>query len=297
MPDVLKDLQRASFFGIAFACPRYSIKGGIRDHVHEYRHTPGGQPEKLGRRLYTIEMDALFSTETLDYQGAWPGDLYSLRRQFEQETTADLVIPTLGTIQAYCVDWTIDTNFRSMRDGEHAHFTFREDALAVLAADTIIQTNFSAMPKLSDALILEAEAVDIDVDVFQAIVNFANDIQALGQQIELQAEIMADKVDSIIVAVQRIDATLDVLNDPPHHKVVAALHNLGAAAVRLKKDILRKSVPIVSFTTPSLMSITDVSVSIYGSTERAIEIMQLNALDDPFSILPGTALRVYAPLV
>lgn len=299
MAGILDNVQRAAFGPYAFACPRYSIRGSLRDGVHEFRHTPGGQPEKHGRRLYTVEMDVVFLAEAGAYSGGFPDASFALRSLFEAGETKDLVIPTVGTIQAYAVDWTFDVDFARMRDGERAHFTFREDMNEEFLLSESIQVQYASLPVQADALLAEASAVDMNPDFFESVVTVANDIASFGQQLELQGELLADKLDSLIVSCQRIDETLDLLNDPPHFKVAASLRKLGVAAIQLRKDILRKSVPLVPFIVPTgaPMSVVDVAVALYGDTSRAVELMQLNDLDDPLTIPAGTELRVYVPLV
>ncbi len=301
MAGILDQTQLASFGGYTFACPRYSIRGSARDGVHEFRHTPGGQPEKHGRRLYTVEMDATFvaSSTVAEYRNGFPDVSFALRSLFDAVETKDLVIPTVGTIQAYAIDWTFDVDFARMRDGERAHFTFREDMSEEFLGSESIQVQYASLPVQTDALLAEVDAVDMDPDFFASVVTVANDISAIGQQVELQGELLSDKLDSLIVSCQRLDETLALLNEPPHFKVAASLRKLGVAAIRLRKDVLRKSLPLVPFIVPTgaPMSIVEVAISLYGETSRAVELMQLNDLDDPLTIPAGTELRVYVPLV
>ena len=119
-------LQRASFQGIEFPITSMTLKGGIRDHIHEYPHAAGGAPEKLGRKLYEVSMQANFQSTFRAYPRLWPSALSKLRKIFEQQTTGDLVIPTIGTIQAYARNWTQQMEAK-IRSGETATFEFVED--------------------------------------------------------------------------------------------------------------------------------------------------------------------------
>lgn len=292
MPGVFDQLQRAAFDGIEFACSKVSVKGGMRDHVHEYVHLPGGQPELLGRKLYTISFEATFSSETPLYPNAWPGDLSDLRDRFEQGVKSDLVIPTIGTIKAYAIDWDIDTDFKSMRDGEKMRMTFREDAEEALLIDSVVNVNTPDISFAAAALELEASELGLE-DFFTSVLNLANEVNALKDQVELQSEILSDKVGQLTSAVQRLDETLDVLDDPPHYKVTRALHDLGNAAIGLQANILKHSNPIALFVTPLRMSVSDVAAALYGGTELAVQLLKMNPINDAFNIPAGTSLRVY----
>lgn len=287
------ELQRASFDFIDFAAESCTVKGGLRDHVHEYPHQPGGKVEKLGRKLYTIEFSANFSTNTPLYPNAWPGDLADLFDRFEQGVTSDLTIPTIGTIRAYCVDW--DRKWQAKRrDGETTTFTFREDSENVILTDTVAQIQYVSIQPKFDALMLEVDDAGLDKDLFESLGQLAGQVQAMKDQVELQADVLAAKVDHLTTAVNVIDETITELNDPPHWKVLDALHELGAASVALQKDLLRATNPITVFTTVFNMTVSDIARAVYGDASRAIEIMQMNPIRDVFSIPANTQIRVYA---
>ena len=299
MAGVFDQVQRASFNDIDFACERYSVKGSFRDGVHEYRHTPAGQPEKQGRRLYTFEFDAVFSAATPLYPTAWPDDWDQLINAFEQGKTADLVVPTIGTIPAYCIDWPVDVDFRRNRDGIRARLVFREDQQQLFLSLIDGSINPDALPAKTSNLIESALDAGLGEDLFTSITNLVNDIASAGDYYEMQAELYADKVAGIITACQRVDEKVKELNDPKNWKVVRANAELCVAAIKVSESILRKAVPIVDFVTPALMSVLDVSMNLYGDTSRAGELLGLNRdpiIDDAFSIPPGTVIRAYAPI-
>lgn len=298
MAGVLDQVQRASFNQVDFACERYTVKGGLRDSVHEYRHTPAGQPEKQGRRLYTFEFDAIFSAQMPLYPTGWPIDWDQLINTFEQGKTADLVVPTIGTIPAYCTDWPVDVDFRRFRDGIKAKLTFREDQQQLFLSPIDGSINADALAAKSTSLIEEAFKVGLPGDFFSSITGLINDIASADDYYEMQAELLGDKVGGIVTACQRIDEKVTELNDPKAWKVVRANAELAVAAGNVLEKILRQSVPIIDFVAPALMSVVDVSMSLYGDTSRAGEILGLNrnpTLADAFSIPAGTIIRAYAP--
>lgn len=295
MAGVADQLQTFQFEDIKFAVSRYSVKGGLRDHVHEYRHTPGGQGEKLGRRLYTVECDAIFSTETPSFPNAWPDDLSALRFLFESEVTRALIIPTLGTMQAYCIDWPTDVDFQRMRDGERAHFTFREDQQIAIAFEDVVRITYATIDRNAKALIAELDDAGLSTDLFDSVLDAAQAVSSLKDQVELQGELLADKVDKLSAACAIADDTIDALNDPPHYQVLNALQNLWGSATKLNEDVLRTLNPVNVFVTTVEMTVTDVATAIYGDTQRAMELLMLNPIEDAFAIPAKSSLKFYVP--
>lgn len=297
MAGIADSFQRAGFGGIDFACERYRIRGGLRHSIHYYRHTPRGQPEKQGRELYLFEFDAVFSSEHLAYPTAFPQDWSDLLLFFEEGETKDLIVPTVGTVKAFAVDWPVDVDFKRMRDGIKCTLSFLEDE-EEMTADDVASVEVGTLPTKATALIEEGLDLGFGEDFFSSITGLINDIASAGDYYEMQAELYQDKVDSLITACQRIDENVAELNDPKAHKVVQALASLGATAIAVKDSLVRKNKPIIDFPVGVTMSFLDVSMALYGSTERAGEILRVNrnpAIPDPFAIPPGFPLRAYAP--
>lgn len=290
---VFAQLQRASFGGIDFAVSRMSVKGSQRHHVHEFRHQAGGQPEKLGRKLYSFEFDCFFSSVTPLYPNAWPGDLFALRTVFELGITGDLVVPTIGTIKAFCTDWPTEADFGRRRDGETAKLTFLEDSEEVNLIGDKLNVGLTDLSTKKMEKLVEVKGPKW-IDAFAAVTKLANEVQTMKDQVDLRGEQIADKCKQVQVGCQRLDESLDGLNDPVNHQIAAALHDLGVAAINLGADILRKGNPITTFILPARMAISDVSTALYGDTSKAMDLLRMNLIEDALSIPSGTTLRVYA---
>ena len=312
MAGVLDSVQRASFGDVEFACERVAIRGALRDFVHEYKHTAGGQPEIQGRRLYTFEFDALFSAEHPLYPDAWPGSWDKLQSKFEAGTIADLVVPTLGTLKAYCLDWPVDVDFKRMRDGIKARLTFREDNDAIFNAlvdpDSIpsLPTRVAALKEevanaaefSTGSAIEDPGNAPISIGLFDAIIGLAADIEAAAQFSEFVVEQYIDKVTALVESCQRLEERTAALNKPKNWKIVRAIQALGVSAIKIGEDVQRRLSPVILFEVPAVMSIVDVSVSLYGDATHAVELLNLNRdpiIEDAFAIPQGYVLRAYAP--
>lgn len=290
-----------SFDGIAFPYQSYSVQGGIRKHIHEYPHNPGGAPEKLGRKLYEIHVTVNFTDGLIAPQYE---DLFSrlakLRDLFEFQTTAPLLIPHIGTIQA-CADSWRDTAQARNRSMIAAELVFFEDLASAFLVDTVItsQTVTSALADMnSEALLaMQRKLNDKHLSLFSQINDLANTVLGILDQVNLYGSLVVSKIDSLTALLQQADTEVNELNDPDFYPLLDALHNLWFANVQLNRDILGKGA-LATYMTPMRMWIGAVAAAVYhGDSSRAAELLQLNAIEDPLDIAAGTAIIYYKQIV
>lgn len=297
MADAFDQLPRASFDFIKFPVTKVQVVGGLRDHVHEYPHSPGGSPEKLGRRLYTFKLSAIFHDNLLPPwdESLWPGDLSDLFDRFEEGITSTLTVPTVGDIKAYCVNWSKEMVVRA-RSGETAELEFREDQASAFLIDGIINVTAKTLISQSQLLLTTATSLGYE-DVFKAIADTIGVISDLADQAQMYDVVLSQKVAGINHQLARMNATLGLLNDPLNAVLLETFLDTWQLTSKLAEDIARQAATMIPFVVPGgrTMSVTDVSRIVYGDTSRAMEILQLNAIEDPFRISPGKLLRVYKP--
>lgn len=294
MATAFDSLQLCAFNGLEFAISRCTITGGMREHTHTYPHVPGGDLERLGRELYEVEFDAIFSAITKRYPDAWPGTIGLLRADFENGVTADLDIPTVGTIKAMCTSWVEEADFAKQRDGVRVRLKFKEDLASALLVQEALTIQFQNISAPAARLIIEAEAAGGFGDVFDDITELCGEIQAFKDGFELQADTYSQKVQGAVAAVQKLDAEIQELNEPENFPVVEALHDIGFVATQILDDLARKTQQIVTLVTEADVAASDLARGLYGDTKRAAEIIQLNAFRDAFLIPRGTTFRAYA---
>lgn len=282
-------LQPWAFDGLSFAVKSYNVRCKLRDHVHVYPHSPGGAVEKLGRELYTIHVSASFQTTFKKFPNAWPQDLASLRDKFEREITSALLIPTIGTIQAYMMSFD-QSGSGKVRSGEYVEIEFREDQDSAFLINQLIDVKVTKLADASKALISAASDAGVTLGTLTGLVS---DFAAIGDQVELYGSLASSKLEGIAASCAALDASFD-FGLAKNWSMTNALHDVWNSAIVTRQDLLKRSVPIIDYSTPTLMSVTDVAKALYGDSSRASEVMQLNALDDPFRIVANTNLRVYA---
>lgn len=292
MSELAKRFPPASFAGIKFPFTDCSVKCSLRHHVHEYPHTPGGDPEELGRKLYEIRFTSDFHDVFRTYPGLYPEALLSLRGLFEQGQTDSLVIPSIGAIKAKCIDWSQRLTAKIL-SGEKVELTFLEDAAAAALITALPALSTAALAPLMASLDQFTVAAGHDKSLFDGLRDAVGFVTGISDQAELYGNLLDSKAQGIMQLCDRLDR-LPFMGDPAAFLILDLLHEIHASALQLHTDALKAARPIDLYRAPSLMTITQVSVAIYGSTKRAMELLQLNVLDDAFAIPEGKLVRFYA---
>lgn len=286
--------QKAAFGTISFPCEEIEVKGGLRDHVHEYPHNPGGTPEKLGRKLYDITMVCPFHDTFASYPGLYPDGLAALRGTFESEATLDLVVPTIGTIKAYAVDWTQRATGRQ-RSGERCTFKFREDMppddIDAFVAKTVTTRGYVALAQ--NFKIAAQDGPQPGPSLFDDIQNAVNSVLAIKDQADLYGNLIEAKLLGLANICSQIDQ-LDLTKDPTMFRIANAMHEIWKATLDSLKDLSQQQKTMSVFKTPSIMAIGDVARRLYGDGARQVELLQLNPIADAFAIPANTSIRYYA---
>lgn len=292
--SALDEMVQASFDGIVFPVKRVQVRGGLRDHVHEYPKSPGGAPEKLGRKLYTITMEGPF-LNTFPKYGAdlYPGSLGTLFDRFENEITSDLVVPNIGTIKAYCTNWSRDLEAK-IRSGEMANFEFREDQASAFLVEHLINIQARDLSTVASTLSDEADAAGVGKS-FGSLMSSISQITHLVDKVEIYGSLAQAKILGVVGAFDELDKTVDALNDPANYTLIEAFLTAWQAANDLNENIIKERSPIVSYTVPKTMAVSDISRALYGDASHAIDLLSLNPIEDAFSVLGGTVLKVFAP--
>ena len=287
--DTLKPM---SFGPVRFPYRSYRLHGAFRHHVHEYPHSPGGAIEKLGRSLYqiTVQVDFRAQLSSPKYPQLIT-DLGNLRGMFENGITEKLHIPHVGTIEAMADDWT-ESCVNTDRSGVAGEIKFIEDqSSAFLVLETIqfktanfesTAANFAAVPRPPGT------------DIFRQIDNAVSAIIAVKDQASLFGSLVSSKIASLTQMLRLADETVKELDNPPYNlELVEALHDLWDATQQLARDIQNKGDLLKKYTTPIVMSASQVAAAVFGDTEKTIDILQLNVIPDPYAIPANTTLHYY----
>lgn len=289
-------LPKNSFLDVPFRCTEVQIRGGIDEVVHKYPRLPGGKTEPLGRKLYEFNCQAHFMVGDREFPTAWPGDEGLIRAACEQQIAGDLVLSIIGKVRARAISWTLTQSSRVM-NGVSAQISFREESQndVLTPGEVVVLSGFSIQAQ-TKALIDACERAKFKHDFITDILNYAGAIQAMVERSRLQLDGIANRATALADMIRSFDALEKDLNKPSNWRVVAVLHNLIVTLDKVARDSLSKFAPLITWVTPTEMSVVEVSVANYGDTSRAVEVMRLNTLRDPMKIAEGTSLRIYADI-
>lgn len=288
---VFDQLQRASFDGIEFMVKSVHITCKGRKHVHEYLRVEAGVIEKLKRGLYQIEMEADFQATMKGFGVAWPNNLAALRDKFEREVDSTLVIPTIGSIPAMLEDWDQTAEMGRIRSGERARLPFIEYANDRILAGALVQVDVSSVAASTTnlaAIRAELELSAASESIFDSIQDAANAILSIKDQADLYGNLIGAKVAQMTGLIREADRQVTELQDPEFFELLYALQDLHDAAITLAKNMIERPNGPRIYTTPRVMTVSEIAVAVYGSTARANDIMLNNELDDPFAVRAGT---------
>ncbi len=292
--NYLDTLPRMTFDGLPIPFKKLTIKGGLREHTHEFPHADGGKVEKLGRKLYTFNVSAVFLDEAVGHTGLLT-TIGDLRAKWEFGRTGDLVVPNIGTIQAVALNWTESLDAK-MRSGEECEIEFLEDE-EFLLTDVVSDAGYYDLAAAQATLTVEVAKLANPSDLWASLADAVDSVAAIGDQVELVGNQIEARVRKVQSLCERMDRTLDVLNKPVNHKLLDAFHGVWEASMKLHANVVKSTTGVVLYTTPVRMSVSQVSVAIYGRTDKAADILRSNAIEDAFSIPAGAVLTCPAPPV
>lgn len=295
------EFPKASFDGLEFAYTDVTVKGGIRYSMHEFPHSAGGEPEKMGRKAYNISFRAHFheipgTQLATEYIDAYPDGLRIMREKFEVQLTAPLVIPTVGKIMCVATDWVQRFDVRSPT-GETFEMEFVEDQLSVflLTGTGAVAASAALVEEASDAAFAAAALADFKkqdtVGFFQALNDAVTLVQGALGAADAFSRVLEGKLQGLVNLLSYADGQLEEMQNPSNHLVVNALKDLQLAARSLAENVTESQQRVLTYTTPRLMSVGQVSTVLYGTSEHGADVLQLNAINDAFAIPAGTKLK------
>src|SRR6478609_1012180 len=288
-------LKPFSFAGIEFPYKTYRIQGGIRKHEFNFPHTPGGLTEKLGRKLYEIHVTANFTQGLVTkYPNLWSA-LAELRKSFAAQEVDVVNIPHIGPMLAFADSWDESVNAKD-RSTIDVDMKFTEEIDVYTDVRKLgIDTSNAMSSKLDtfnaevlrNQLLLDTSSLNI----FSTINSVCSSILSIKDQIDLYGSLIISKIDSATAIIQQADSQVKELNNPDFWPLLDSLQDLWFSTVQLQQDIKENDIVMRTFTVPIRMSVSQASAAIFGDSTRAVDLMTLNPLDDPFSIPAGFKLN------
>jgi len=292
------------FDDVEFPYTDLSVKGGIRETEHEFPHSPGAEIEKGGRKAYRISVTALFHDipgSALDeqYPNLYPNRLQLLQEKFEKELTAELVVPTIGTMKCVATTWTRDFNAKEPT-GEAVKLEFVEDSNTAEAFDLkTLSFGVSKVLAANDALLAAVALADfkstLGQSIFQDINDAITEVQGALDTADAYSRLVAGKFEAVANLCSTADAYVSELQDPMNSAVLDALKDVWASAQDLAENVVETRSPLLKWRVTRKMSVNQIAMTLYGSTDRTMDILQLNAFEDALEVPAGFLVTYEAP--
>jgi hypothetical protein len=272
-----------------------------RHHTHEYPHSPGGAPEKLGRGLYNVTIQAPFHDKFPRYPGLYPQGLAQMKQYAETQETQTLIDAPNGSYPCFIVDYK-QVWIAKSRSGETLEVEFLEDQQTLFLVGAIAQSAQVSIKTSADAFTSTLAAIKAQLQlrngsqsIFDSIQNTANAVFAIKDTVGLYGNLLAAKVDQLTQLCARADS-LGEIQTPRAWPLVDALHNLWFQCVQLAKDLARTQVQLLSYVVPSTGPIQTIALNLYGDATKTTDILTLNAGtigENALKVPAGTQLRYY----
>jgi len=287
-----------SFASIRFPVLSCKVKGGMRIHEHIYPHSPGAAVEKLGRDLYKIEIVPCFEANLIPdvYQGIWPARLSTIRGIFESGATEDLILPTIGKVRAMAVSWDQDFTPARSISGEAVTWSFIEDQENARLSDAVYAQSHNLKSSL-DAFQVAGLSLDPKPSLWDQVTQAVDWALSFKGQGELWASLIESKLRGAITMIEEMLNQANALSDPRNAFAIEVIQELWAQVVAFYNDQRETGMRFKHIKTNRDMDIGQVAVWLYGDSEKASDLLSLNAFDDPYSIKTGTGIRYYEVVV
>ena len=297
--SVWDTFPKATHGAIPFPVEQSSIKGGLRHHIHEYPHSPGGAGEKLGRKLYVFDVLANFDTNFDNYPGLYPQDLDTLLGNWEQQVTQDLRLPQMAAaVPAYAFEWTREASAR-VRSGEKVRVQFLEDQTSLFLFGDIVALGTGQIELGATALTQNIAAIRSQlVPSAATTAMFASLQSAIGSVLSLQdsAILFDQRLGAALQQVQNLCGAIDAQPDMQPvaaYSVIETLHEIWQAAQQLQGDLLSQGRTLETWTNPITQDVGSIAVQIYGDTSQLSALLALNPFPNNARVPAGTPVLYY----
>jgi hypothetical protein len=174
---------------------------------------------------------------------------------------------------------------------------FLEDQTETFLAAAAVQVQQSSVNDAADKFLVTLEDFELsapDQSLFDGIQEAANSLFAIRDQADLYGGLLGAKVSQLAGLLQEADETATAIKSPQNHELLDALHELWDATITLGRNLADNPRGPKLYTVPRTMSVADIATALYGSSERANEIMLNNNLTDPFSVPAGTQIIYFS---
>lgn len=301
MPSAQDGLPITQFGTIKFPCETHTLENEPRIYIHYYPHTPGGNPEKLGRGLYKCTVRGNFQATFPGYPDLYPNSMNTLRSYMEQQLTLPFVHPSVTfAFPATIIGWRQIKDAR-MLSGEKVDITFLEDQSAQFQlAQQVTSLDDTAIGPSAQRLQQELADVMADLAIgpnalslFDQIQQVVQSINAVGDTAQLYGNLYGDKLQQLGNLCGQLESDFS-MQDARAWPVVNVLLDLWQSSNLALLDLQSKQVQLQTYVVPITEALADIAIAIYGDASRQSDLLGLNpAIADVLNVPAATQIRYY----
>lgn len=286
----LDELETWRWGQIYFAVESASVRLTMRRHEHVYPHTAGAQGEKMGRGLYQIQISGRFD-DGLGQIPRYASSLQSMgafRSLVEYEFSDDLIIPWIGKVKAQCTEFDLREK-NTIRSGLSFSASFVEDMDFEFPIASFVKV--SKLP-MGNA-VTKFEDTAWKADIFSQIAAGVGFVLGIKDQFDLYSALVQSKLGYLEGLFKEADATAKELTDPANLTGISAFFELWETVRNFGKDLADKGLEFKFYTVPTLMTLQQVAIAVYGDATKCGDLLGLNAISDAMAVPAGTRIRYY----
>lgn len=301
--QIALDAQRQTAFnGIPIPVTGIEVHSQGRQHLHEFPHSPGAAPEKLGRGIWHLTVECSFQVVFVKYPTSYPGDMRALRALYEQQITATFQHPNGDDFPAFIASWRQHWNPK-LRSGERVQIEFLEDQRTTfLAAPSSTSTQGTSIGVQQSALDAQLQAIksqllvsETDLSVFDTLRAASNAVASLTGTVQLYTSLVQAKcaqLQSVCAQVEQLPS----MQSPLAVGITDPLHNMWAAATSILQST-QAAQRLGRWVVPETMSLNAIARTLYGDASRYEELASLNSatIRDPNVVPAATRILYYLP--
>ena len=297
----LETLPECSYEGVAFPVESFTVDGGndAADHAAYLRR--GADIEPTGLRAYSGTFDVpLVDTAPLvaRYGNLSTALRFDLFNAFETTPIGTLIHPTMGRFRALIADWK-ESAKPDERNGTRLSVTWREHngEAALLLSDTGGVPQDAPSTVTARAAAADAAASSLATSRGAAVAGYAplSATIAAGLTTLDGAPLgYAATIAAIAAMAAPVAANLALRSLAPvdAHAVTVALLALRTSLMLLRSRYVPSQATVRTYTVPSVMSVSDVALAVYGDASRTAPLYAANAFPDPLFVAAGTRVTV-----
>lgn len=304
-------LQEAELGGVVLPVVRRRLRQRRAYGRKELPYVSGQETESTGRgpRIFEVQIELFADVDPEHYPDRYE-ELVAVLNDDVAGGKTTWVDPVWGPVQVAITEMDIDEDSQA-RDGATISLVLEEDGFSDLAQES---ESWLFVP--SDRATAEADAAELDaaredagisdddLDTAWGDAGFAREpgetLSFADGVTDMLAAIDegAQRADEVTGKVDRVRARAEALMEMSEAQTASAWPVLerGARLIettrRIGEAVLARSGTLQPYTTSGWRSVFEIAVELYGSVDRADEVMRRNPLQHPLFIPPGTVLSV-----